>query len=446
MTTDYLALQAAGRVKTTRFLKRIRSVEKRDLVFPPELSAYMARSQLSGTGVTVNSETALRFMAVYACIRVIAEDVASLPLHLYRRLQPRGKERATSHPLYDVLHTRVNEEQTSFQWRETMQTHVLLSGNAYALPTMFNGRVVELWPIMPNRVSVRRNTQTNELEYIVSPGGTNERKVLSPLGTTGNGMREIFHLPGLSLDGVTGISPIRYGRDAIGLGLASQEFASGFFSRGARPSAILEYPGQLSSEAHNRLKASFEEAYSGLSNSGRVALIEEGMKLNTSYQMPLEDAQFIENRKMSIEEIARLFRVQPHKIGHHEHSTFSNIEHLGIDHVVSTIRPWLVRWEQAIGTKIIPEEEQTRFFVEFLVDGLLRGDSEGRSKLYQALWNMGAMSPNDIREKEGMNPIDGGDTYYVPLNFVDANAPKPEPTPLITPAGPNGKKPVGAAA
>lgn len=434
-----------------RVLGREQKTEKRDVQFSPQLSAYLANrgvGQLSGTGVAVNPDTALRFMAVYACIRVIAEDVASLPLHLYRRLNPRGKERATNHPLYDVLHRKANEEQSSFAWRETMQTHVLLGGNAFSLPTMFNGRVVELWPIMPSRVSIRRNRETKRLEYIITPpGGTNERPVLSPLGTTGNGAREIFHLPGQSLDGVTGLSPISIGREAIGLGLASQEFASGFFQHGARPSAVLEYPGQLSEEAHNRLKASFEEAYSGLANSQKVALIEEGMKLNTSYTMPLEDAQFIENRKMSIEEIARLFRVQPHKIGHHEHSTFSNIEHLGIDHVVSTIRPWLVRWEQAIGTKIIPKEEQERFFVEFLVDGLLRGDSEGRSKLYQALWNMGAMSPNDIREKEGMNPVDGGDTYYVPLNFVDANAPKPEPVapePAQTPS--NGRKPVGAAA
>lgn len=429
-----------------RVLGREQPEEKRDIQFQPGFSVLLAAmGQQASSGVHVNPDTALRFMAVYACIRVIAEDVASLPLHLYRRLNPRGKERATNHPLYEVLHTRFNEEQTSFQGRETMQTHTLLWGNSYALPTMFNGRVMELWPIMPSRVSIRRNERTQRLEYLITPPGTNERKVLSPIGTTGDGTKEIFHLPGLSLNGVEGISPIRVGRDAIGLGLASQTFASGFFEHGARPSAVLEYPGQLSKPAHDRLQASFEETYGGLANSQRVALLEEGLKLNTSYQMPLEDAQFIENRKMSIEEIARLFRVQPHKIGHHEHSTFSNIEHLGIDHVVSTIRPWLVRWEQAIGTKIIPPEEQSKFFAEFLVDGLLRGDSEGRSKLYQALWNMGAMSPNDIREKEGMNPIEGGDTYYVPLNFVDANEPRPEPVaPAQTPS--NGRKPAPVGA
>lgn len=406
--------------------------QKEERYISPSLSvmANVPLGTLSGTGVPVNTDTALRFMAVYACVRVICEDVASLPLHLYRRLS-RGKERATEHPLYEILHSRANPEQTSFQWRETMQAHVLLYGNAYSLPTMFNGRIVELWPVMPQRVTVRRNQRTQKLEYIITPPGSDEKAVINA--------GQIFHLPGLSLNGVTGISPIAYGRDAIGLGLASQEFAGSFFQRGARPSAVLEHPGQLSPEAHERLKASFNEAYSGLSNAQSVALIEEGMKLNTGFQMPLEDAQFIENRKMSVEEIARLFRVQPHKIGHHERSTFNNIEHLGIDHVVSTIRPWLVRWEQAIGTKIIPEEEQSRFFAEFLVDGLLRGDSDARSKFYKAMWEIGVLSPNDIRELENLNPIDEGDTYYVPMNFGPVGE-EPEPVPPTPERSPNGNK------
>ena len=411
-------------------------VEQRYISPSLSVMANVPLGSLSGTGVNVNSDTALRFMAVYACVRVICEDVASLPLHLYRRLS-RGKERATTHPLYEVLHTRANPEQTSFQWRETMQAHVLLYGNAYSLPTMFNGRIVELWPVMPQRVTVRRNQRTQNLEYIITPPGSDEKRVINA--------GQIFHLPGLSLNGVTGVSPIAYGRDAIGLGLASQEFASGFFARGARPSAVLEHTGRLSPEAHNRLRGDFENLHAGVTNSQRVALLEEGMKLNAQFQMPLEDAQFIENRKMSIEEIARLYRVQPHKIGHHEHSTFSNIEHLGIDHVVSTIRPWLVRWEQAIGTKIIPEEEQGNFFAEFLVDGLLRGDSDARSKFYKAMWEMGVLSANDIRELDNLNPREGGDIYYVPLNFVDASEPRPEP---VAPAQPpsNGRKPAPVGA
>lgn len=398
-------------------------VEERDVQFSPALSVMLANAHLgvqSSAGIGVTADSAVRFMAVWACIRVISEDVASLPLPMYRRLR-RGKARAPDHPLYAVLHDSPNPELTSFQWRETLQAHLLLYGNAYSEIVRKNGWPSQLWPIHPSRVSVRRNRETSALEYDISP--VMGARVRLPKD-------RILHIPGLSLDGVTGVSPISVGRDAIGLGMASQEFASGFFARGARPSIILEHPGALSQEAHDRVKADFEEHQTGLSNSQRVALLEEGMKANASLMMPLEDAQFIENRKMSIEEIARLFRVQPHKIGHLERSTFNNIEHLGIDHVVSTIRPWLVRWEQAIAMQLVPEEERAQFFAEFVVDGLLRGDSKGRSDFYKALWEIGVLSPNDIRELENMNPVKDGDTYYVPLNYgavgEEEEAPAPE--------------------
>jgi HK97 family phage portal protein len=380
--------------------------EKRD--FSPGLSVMLANAgvgQLSGTGVAVNQDTALRFMAVYACVRVIAEDLASLPLPVYRRLQPRGKKRAPEHPLYPVLHDQANEEQSSFQWRETMQANVLLTGNAYSLPTMSNGRVVELWPIMPSRVSIRRNPTTQQLQYIIIPPGTDERRVLNP--------GQIFHLPGLSLNGVTGLSPIGYGREAIGLGLAAQEWASGFFARGARPSMVFEHPGSLSADAHARLKADLDATLTGLSNAQRVALLEEGMTAK-AIGVPPEDAQFVEQRLQSIQEIARLYRVQPFKIGEHSRSTFNNLESLMIDHLVSTIRPWAVRWEQAIQMQLMPEEERSEFFAEFVVDGLLRGDTEKRWNAYAIAIDKGIYSPNDVLEKENMPLREGGDVYVTP--------------------------------
>lgn len=399
--------------------------EKRD--FSPDLSVYLAslgRTGMSATGTPVNAETALRLMAVYACVRVIAEDIASLPLNVYRRLEPRGKERAPQHPLYSLLHDQPNPEQTSFQFRETMMSHLLLGGNAFAWKEMAGGRVTALWPISPHRVSIRRDPTTQELQYIVSPPGYSERRVLNS--------RDMLHIPGLSINGVTGLSPIGVAREAIGLGLASQEFAARFFSNGARPSLVLEHPGSLSAEAHARMRADFEAMHVGLDNAQKVAVLEEGMKAN-AFSVSPEDAQFVDQRRLSIEEVARLFRVQPFKIGEHARSTFSNIEHLGIDHVVSTIRPWVVRWEQAIRKDLMPVADRDDFFAEFVVDGLLRGDTEKRWAAYAIAIDKGVYSPNDVRELENMPLREGGDEYMSPQQSINAVKPKS-----------NGRVPVGA--
>src|SRR4030095_7643118 len=226
-----------------------------------------------------------------------------------------------------------------------------------------------------------------------------------------------FHIKGLSLDGVTGISPIAYGREAIGGGLGGQEFANTFFRQGGRAGGTLECPGQLSAEAHERLKATFEEQVGGLSNAQRWILLEEGLKAVPMMGMPLEDAQFIEQRRFSVEEIARLYRVTPHMIGDLSRATFNNIEELTRAHATFTLKPWKERWEQAINTRLIPEEERGTYRADIAMQGLLEGDPEARSKFYKALWEMGVLSPNDIRKKENLNPIPEGDTYYVPMNF-----------------------------
>jgi HK97 family phage portal protein len=350
--------------------------------------------------------------AVYACQRVIAEDLASLPLPLYRRGKTRGKTRATGHPLYTVLHDQPNPLMTSFQFRETMMLHLLSRGNAFAEIQRTNGWPSALWPIPASRVSARRRKDTGELDYYVSP------RIGAPARLAA---RDMFHIPGLSLDGVWGISPIEMARESIGLGLAAEQFASGFFANGARPSMVLKHPGSLSQEAQNNLRAQFEATQTGLNNAQRVAILEEAMDVK-ELTIPPGDAQFVEQRKFSVEEIARQFRVQPFKIGHHERSTFNNIEHLSIDHVVSTIRPWAVRWEQAIRKDLIPVEEQDEYFAEFLTAGLLRGDHAARGEFYRTMWNIGALSSNDIRELENLNPTEGGDTYYVPLNMMPAGS------------------------
>lgn len=390
-----------------------RKVEAREVQFSPALSVMLAgRGNIAAAGLNVTPDSALRMMAVWACVRVISEDIASLPLRLYRRLE-RGKERATKHPLYSVLHDAPNPEMTSFQFRETMTSHALLYGTAYANIGVERGWPSQLWPIHPSRVSMKRNTRTNELEYMIQPVSGVEVQI--PLN-------RMFRLPGLSMNGIVGLSPIAMARESIGLGLASEQFAAGFFANGARPSVVLQHPGALSEEAHQRLRADFEGTHVGLDNAQRVALLEEGMTLK-EYSLPQKDAQFLEQRKFSVEEIARLYRVHPHKIGVMEGTqTYASVEQANIDHVVSTIRPWAVRWEQAIQQQLVPDEERDKFFAEFLLDGLLRGDATARGNFYRTLWAIGALSANDIRELENLNPVEGGDQYFVPLNTAPAES------------------------
>lgn len=408
--------------------------EKRDVVLE-QLMGRLNFGQLQGSGILVTPESSMRFMAVFACVRVISEDIASLPLRIYRELKPRGRKPAPDHPLYEVLNSQPNPEQTSMEWREMLQAHLLLWGNAYCEIVRKDGWPSQLWPITPQRVSIRRSKATGRLEYLITPPGGNERPFTD---------RQIFHIKGLSLDGVTGVSPIAYGRDAIGAGLGGQEFANAFFRQGGRPGGVIKYPGQLSAEAHERLKGSFEEAATGLTSAQRWILLEEGGDATAMLGMPLEDAQFIEQRRFSVEEIARLYRVTPHMISDLERATFNNIEELTRAHATFTLKPWVERWQQAINTRLIPEEERRTFYADIAMQALLEGDPEARSKFYKALWEMGVLSPNDIREKENLNPVPDGDTYYVPMNFGPVGADLPQLGPPQ--ASPNGKEPIGAAA
>lgn len=363
------------------------------------------------TGVNVTETSALRVTAVYACVRVLAETVATLPLVVYRRQKPRGKLRDPSHPLYTVLHDQANTEMTAMQLRETMMAHVLLWGNAYAsIERDGAGNVVGLWPLLPDRTYVVRDDKTGKLVYITTlPNG---EQVLLPWD-------QVLHIPGLSYNGIVGYSPIQCAREAIGLALAAEEFGARFFGNGARPGGVLEHPATLSDEAYKRLRSSWESMHRGLNNAQRLAILEEGMQYKP-LTIPPEDAQFLETRKFQVTEICRLFRVPPHLVGDLERATFSNIEHQSIEFVVHTIRPWLVRWEQAINMKLLTPLERRRFFVEHIVDGLLRGDIASRYNAYAIARQNGWMSANDIRELENMNPIPGGDVYLVPLNMQDA--------------------------
>lgn len=384
-------------------------VEKR--AHPSSNEAWWSMGSFNtAAGVDVTIEGSLVYPAVLACVRVLAEDVATLPLILYERLRPRGKRRATTHALFTLLHDAPNPEMTSVEYRETSMVHLTLWGNAYSeIEFDKAGRILALWPLRPDRMRIERRNGHLTYLYRVQVGGAEV-----PLSAA-----SIMHVRGMGSDGVYGYSPIALARQAVGLGLAAEEFGARFFSNGARPGGVLQHPGALSDLAYSRLKTSWDEEHRGLEAAQRVSILEEGMSYH-QIGVPPEDAQFLETRRFQVNEIARLYRIPPHKIGDLERATFSNVEQQSIDYVVSTLRPWLVRWEQALLLRLLTPRERELLAVEFKVDGLLRGDTATRYQAYATARQWGWMSANDVRELENMNPVDDGDIYLTPLNMMEA--------------------------
>ena len=368
--------------------------------------------QQSNSGVDVDEESALKISTVYACVKVISETIASLPLNLLKELTNGDSEKAKQHPLYTILKDVPNSEMSSFTFREMLMTNLLLWGNAYALiKRNKNGEITELYPLKSKNMVVERDMTTNAIKYTY----TNNRgitKTYSP--------KQIFHIPAFSFDGIIGVSPITYAREAMGLALATEEFGARFFGNGARPGGVLEHPGVLKDP--EKLRESWNKVYQGTANSHKVAVLEEGMKYHEIGMSP-EDSQFLQTRSFQIAEICRIFRVPPHMVGDLSRSTFSNIEHQSIDFVVHTIRPWLVRWEQAITRALLSEEERTIYYAKFNVDGLMRGDFVTRMNGYAIARQNGWMSANEIRALENMNKIpadQGGDLYLLNGNMITA--------------------------
>jgi len=369
------------------------------------------------SGVQVNQESALTYSAVFACIRILAETVAVLPLHVYRKLPGGGKEKATEHTLSGILHTDPNDEMTSFHVRETLQGHLASWGNCYAyMDWARSGYLRALWPLRPDRMSVKR--ENGRLKYIYRLQKPDRK------GRTERvwGSERVLHIPGMGFDGVIGYSPIRMARQSIGLALAAEEFGSRFFGNDARPGVVLEHPGQLGSEAHNNLKDSYEEEHGGLTKSHKPLILEEGMTLK-EVGIPPEDAQFLQTRKFQIAEVARWYNMPLHKLREMDRQTHNNIEHEGIEFVVYTMMPWLVRWEQVLTKRLLTPRERQQLYIKFNVMGLLRGDMKSRHEAYAIGRNWGWLSADDVRELEDDNPLpDGqGQIYYMPLNMVPAD-------------------------
>ena len=362
----------------------------------------------SGSGKAVNANTAIQLSTVYACVRVISETVASLPLGIYEATDA-GNRKATDHPLYRLLHDEPNTEMTSFILREVMLGHLLLWGNSYCqIIRTGRNKITGLYPLLPDKMTVDRD-KNGVLTYTYSTA-SGQTVVLAP--------EDVLHIPGLGFDGVMGYSPIALEKNAIGLGIASEEYGSKFFSNGARPSGILTHPNTVKNP--KALRESWNAAYGGSSNANRVAILEEGMRFEP-IAIPNNEAQFLETRKFQVDEICRIFRVPPHLVGNLEHATFSNIEHQSIDFAVHTIRPWLVRIEQSMNRALFSEQEKERFYVQFNIDGLMRGDYKSRMEGYAIGINNGFMCPNDIRSLENMNPIpaeEGGNAFLVNGNML----------------------------
>lgn len=380
---------------------------------------YQPTSGPSASGQRVTPDSALRVAAVYACVKVLAETIAQLPLVIYRRLPGGGKERATDHPLYDILRNKPNNWQTAFEFREMMAGHLALRGNAYAeIVPGPRGHVDQLIPLHPDRVRVNR-LGDGKLWYEIRPAlSANDRSV--PLGEIRTLRQdEIHHWRGLSSDGIVGMSPIEAERESIGMALAAQDYAARFFANDATPPGTIEHPQKISDDAHRRLRNTWQQTGTGAERH-KVRVLEEGMKY-TQIGMTNRDAQFIDARKYQDVDIARIFRMPPHKIGILDRATFSNIEHQGIEFVTDTIGPWLRRIEQAVSRDLITVNRV--YFAEFVVEALLRGDIKARYEAYGMAIRDGWMVRNEARVRENMNKIDGLDEPLRPLNMAVGEQP-----------------------
>ncbi len=369
----------------------------------------------STAGKPVNERSAMQMTAVYACVRILSEAIAGLPLHLYRYTDNGGKEKAMDNELYFLLHDEPNPEMTSFVFRETLMTHLLLWGNAYAqIIRNGKGEVVALYPLMPNRMTVDRDDKGHiYYQYQVSDSDVHTMKT----GTVNLKPSDVLHVPGLGFDGLVGYSPIAMAKNAIGLAIATEEYGAKFFANGATPGGLLEYPGTVKNP--DAIRESWNKGFNG-NNTHKVAILEEGMKY-TPISISPNEAQFLETRKFQIDEIARIFRVPPHMVGDLEKSSFSNIEQQSLEFVKYTLEPWLVRWEQSMIRSLVSQKDKATYFIKFNVDGLLRGDYASRMSGYATARQNGWMSANDIRELENLDRIpveQGGDLYLINGNMT----------------------------
>ena len=395
-----------------------RAVGERSNLATPEkwLVDWFKGGTETPSGINVTEDTALHYGPFFAGVRIISEDLGSLPFPLYESLEPRGKRRATDHPLYPLLHNEPNPVMSSQTFRETLTGHAVMWGGGYAEIVHKRGVVKELWPLRPDRMKVKFNRRTRRLIYDYDDQGNGIRRRFLP--------DEILHIYGLGFDGVRGYSVLELARNSIGAGVASEQFGASFFGNAARPSGFLRHPGVLGDPARKNLKESIEKMHKGSQNTGRLALLEEGMEWQ-QIGIPPDDAQFLETRRFDVLDMARWLRLPPFMLAELGRATWNNIESEKIDYVTKSLRTWLTRWEQAVWMRLLDSEEQQTFFAEHTIEGLLRGDTKSRFESYRMGREIGVYSADDILELENRNPLpdDKGSVYFVPLNWVPAPSP-----------------------
>ena len=398
------------------------------------VEAFGGRASITGKQIT--PDVALGITAVKACVQVLCDNVASLPVPIYRRLDGGGKERATEHPLYRILHEEPNPWMTPYQLKETLMGHLLLWGNAFAnIERRSDGQARYLWPLRPDGVERIGRSQSGELRYLYrvptnNPTGSLLDDTAKPGDLVEIPQRNMLHIRGLSSNGVIGYSPISLHREALGLALAAEEYGARFYGNDARPGGILKTAGKLGETAAANLKRSWNEAHQGLTQSHRVAVLEDGVEWQ-AIGVPPEDAQFLETRNFQITEISRIFRVPPHKISDLNRATYSNVDKQEQMFMIDSLRPWLVRWEGQITKDLILPADRPRYFAEFLMEAQWRADIKTRYDAYAKGKQWGWLSTNDIREFENMNPVEGGDDYWMPVNVQAMGG---NPVPAMQPA------------
>lgn len=375
---------------------------------------------ISNAGETVNARTAMQLTAVYACIRVLSESIAQLPLQLYR-IDGDKRIKAIDHPLYFLLHDEPNPEMTSFNWREALMMNLLVFGNGYSqIIRNGKGQPIALYPLMSDKMKVSRDEKTGKIYYEYTFSDKEVSTAKEQQETVRLEPSEVFHVPGMGFDGLVGYSPLAMAKQAIGTGLACEKYGAKFFVNSAIPTGVLEHPNVLNQETAERLRESWNDIYGGSGKAGRVAVLEQGMTYKPISITP-EQVQFLQTRKFQTGEIARIFRVPGHMIGDLDRATYSNIEQQSIEFVKYTLDPWLTRWEQAIQRQLLTPEEKKTYYTRFNVDGLLRGDYQSRMNGYAVGRQNGWFSTNDIRDLENMERIpeeQGGDFYLVNGNMT----------------------------
>lgn len=369
----------------------------------------------------INYYTAMKYTVVFSCVRVLAETHASVPVMLYRKKENGEREAKRDLVVYDILHNKPNDEMSPFNFKEACMVALNLGGNSVSEKLVNRkGELVGLYPYQWPQVDIKRDLETKKLVYKISSNvnGVTNDTTMTEIKTLKR--EQVFHVPGLSFNGVIGISPIHYATSAIRLGKSYEQFGVNFYKNGANSSGAFRHPSELGEEAFNRLKKDLGKNYTGLKNTGMPMLLEGGLEFQPFTINPA-DAQLIENKKFQIEDIARIYRVPLHLIQNLDKATNNNIEHQSLEFVMYTMLPWFKRWEENINMQLLTKSErQAGYYVEFKLDGLLRGDAKSRAESYAIGRQWGWLSVNDIRKLENLNPISNGDIYLQPMNMIEA--------------------------